>query len=73
MQNSARVRIGLKTLCTGIIFGKDYYDERLSYKHDSVKIDWLKDFLENTDEVVAIYYQYNVELENLKELMKKIK
>lgn len=72
MQNSARVRIGLKTLCTGVIFGKDYYDERLSYKHDSVKIDWLKDFLENTDEVVAIYYQYNVELENLKELMKKL-
>ena len=72
MQNSARIRLGLKTLCTGIIFGQDYYNERISYEHDTVKIDWLKEFLENTNEVVAIYYQYNVELENLKKLIKDI-
>jgi SNF2 family DNA or RNA helicase len=72
IKNMARKRLALKTICTGTIIGKDYYDESLVYKDNSIKIDWLEDFLQDTNEVVAIYYQYNVELEQLETLMKKL-
>lgn len=72
MQNSSRKRIGLKTLCTGNITGMDYYNERYVYEDNTLKIDWLREFLEDTNKVIAIYYNYNVELEALEKLMKKL-
>lgn len=70
--NVSRRLVGLRTLCTGTIVGMDFYGEHKSYKDNTNKIDWLRDFLKDTDEVVAIYYQYNIELESLKELMNEL-
>jgi len=68
-----RKRLAQKTITTGTVMGMDYYNEKLTYQDNTVKEDWLKDFLSDTNEVVAVYYQYNVELERLEKLMKKLK
>jgi SNF2 family DNA or RNA helicase len=73
LSNSARKRVGLKTLTTGTVKGMDLYGEDYTYDDNDNKEKWLKDFLEDTSETVAIYYQYNVELDRLKKLMKKLK
>ena len=67
--NSARKRVALKTLTSGTIYGQDMTGNHYQYVDNTSKIDWLKDFLTDTDEVVTIFYQYNVELEALKKLM----
>jgi len=72
LKNGARKRIAIKTICTGVICGLDYYKDKIKYESNTSKIDWLEDFLNDTNEVVAIYYQYNVELEQLEKLMKKL-
>lgn len=72
LDNVARKRIGLKTLCTGTIMGFNGWDERLQYDDNKNKIEWLEDFLSGTDETVVVYYQYNVELDKLKKLMDKL-
>ena len=72
LSNSARKRIALKTLTTGTIMGKDFYGEDFTYDDNTIKLDWLSDFLQDTNETVAIYYQYNVELASLEKLMKKL-
>lgn len=72
LNNSARRRIAVKTLTTGTIIGKDLYDKDCIYTDNTIKLDWLEDFLNDTKETVAIYYQYNVELASLKALMKKL-
>jgi SNF2 family DNA or RNA helicase len=72
IKNAARKRIATKTICTGVIKGKDYYDCDITKYDNDFKISWLDDFLQDTNEVVAIYYQYNVELEQLETLMKKL-
>ena len=73
LNNSPRNRIGLKTLTTGTIMGRDFYGEKYTYEDNTNKIDWIKDFLKDTDETVCIYYQYNVELYALEALMKSLK
>lgn len=70
--NVARKRVALKTIATGSITGLDMFDNRYTYEDNTNKLDWLKDFLLDTDEIVSIFYQYNVELESLKKLMDKI-
>ena len=50
-------RMGLKQLCSGFI--KDIH-----VHHN--KMDWLKDFLDNYDERVVIFYNFNMELEDIK-------
>jgi SNF2 family DNA or RNA helicase len=71
--NSMRKRIALKTLTSGTIYGQDMNNNHYSYVDNTSKIDWLEDFLSDTDEVVTIFYQYNVELEALKQLLAKLK
>lgn len=71
--NTMRKRIALKTITSGTIYGQDMFNTHFAYNDNSSKIDWLEDFLSDTDEVVTIFYQYNVELEALKELMAKLK
>jgi SNF2 family DNA or RNA helicase len=73
LKNMSRLRIGLKTLCTGVIMGMDNYNEHYAYVDNTEKIDWLEDFIQDTDETVAIYYNYDVEFNTLEKLMKKLK
>ena len=72
LDNSARKRIGLKTLTGGRIMGMDSFNERFFYDDNTNKIDWLRDFLEDTDETVTIFYQYNVEKDLILELLHSI-
>lgn len=72
LNNISRKRVALKTLSTGTIIGYDLYGDYRKYQDNTYKLDWLSDFLESTNEVVAIFYQYNVELEALEALMKKL-
>lgn len=66
--NVSQKRVALKTLLTGTISGKDMFDNRYQYVDNTTKIDWLKDFLQDTQDVVAVFYQYNVERDKLIEL-----
>jgi hypothetical protein len=69
LDNSARKRVGLKTLSGGRITGMDSFNQRFFYDDNTNKIDWLREFLEDTDEVVTIFYQYNVEKDLIVELL----
>ena len=71
--NTMRKRIALKTITSGVIYGQDMFNNHFAYQDNSSKIDWLEEFLKDTNEIVTIFYQYNVELEALKELMAKLK
>jgi SNF2 family DNA or RNA helicase len=70
--NSMRKRIALKTLTSGNIYGQDMEGTHYSYEDNTSKLDWLEDFLSDTNEVVTIFYQYNVEMEALKKLLAKL-
>lgn len=72
LDNSARKRIGLKTLTGGRIIGMNEFGERFHFDDNTKKIDWLKEFLEDTDETVTIFYQYNVEKDLILELLHSI-
>ena len=72
LDNVARKRIALKTLTSGTIFGYNEFKHKYSYEDNTNKLDWLEEFLSNTDETVVIYYQYNSELYDLKKLMEKM-
>lgn len=72
LDNSARKRIGLKTLTSGRIMGMNEFNERFYYDDNKSKIQWLEEFLFDTREVVTIFYQYNVEKELIEELLKKM-
>lgn len=73
IDNVASKRVSMKQLTTGRISGTNMFDERFTYDDNTNKIDWLQEFLEDTDETVAIFYQYNItELGLLKDLMEKI-
>ena len=71
--NVSAFRIGKKTLISGAITGTNEYGDRCIYKDNTNKADWLEEFLSNTDDKVAILYNYNVELDVIKELCDKIK
>lgn len=72
LDNVSRKRIALKTLTSGTIFGYNEFKHKYSYEDNTNKMDWLEEFLSNTDETVVIYYQYNSELYDLKKLMEKM-
>ena len=71
--NNMRKRVALKTITSGVIYGQDVMSKHYSYIDNTSKIDWLEDFIKDTNEVITIFYQYNVELETLKALMTKLK
>jgi SNF2 family DNA or RNA helicase len=71
--NTSRKRVSLKTLTSGTIYGQDMEGSHHQYLDNTSKMDWLEDFLSDTNEVVTIFYQYNVELEALKSLLAKLK
>lgn len=72
LDNVSRKRIALKTLTSGTISGYDEFRTKYYFEDNTNKIDWLEEFLSNTDETVVIYYQYNSELADLKKLMNKL-
>lgn len=72
LNNTMRKRIAMKTLTTGNIYGHDSMNNHFVYEDNTYKLSWLEDFLSDTDEIVSIFYQYNVELEALKKLLDKL-
>lgn len=73
LQSLPAMRIAKKTLTSGIVLGYDVYGERLEYQDNTVKKDWVKEFLSDTDEVVIIFYKYNVELKQLEDVCNELK
>ena len=59
--NVSAFRIGKKTLISGRVTGTNEYGDRFIYDDNTNKADWLEEFLSNTDDVVSILYNYNVE------------
>lgn len=70
--NVSRKRIGLKTLTGGKISGLNEFGDRFTYEDNNKKIEWLKDFIKDTDEKLVIFYQYNVEKDLILELLDKL-
>ena len=59
--NVSAFRIGKKTLISGCVTGTDEYGNKYKYGDNTNKADWLEEFLSNTDDVVSVLYNYNVE------------
>lgn len=57
-------RMGLRQMCSGFI--KDIPI------HNNKKV-WLKDFLDNCDDRVVVFYNFNMELEQIKEVCNELK
>jgi hypothetical protein len=72
LTNSSRSRIAKKTFTTGTILGHDMMGNTFKCKDNNVKLDWLEDFIIGTDEVVSVFYTYNVELDSLVQLAEKL-
>ena len=66
------MRLAKKTLTSGVVLGRTKYNESKKYVDNTVKRDWVKEFLLNTDETIVIFYKYNVELEQLEEVCNEL-
>lgn len=73
LESLTAMRIAKKTLTSGVISGYDKFGQALKYDDNSIKRDWVKGFLEDTDEVIVIFYKYNVELHQLEQVCKDLK
>lgn len=71
--NPSRMRIAERTMTTGTVMGQDMYGERLTYDDNKLKMTWLEEFVKDQGKPILIYYQYNVELDNLEAMAKKLK
>lgn len=72
IDNISARRIAKKTICTGVLSGHDRFGAQLTYDDNTIKREWLEEFLSNTDEVVMIVYKYNVERDALIQLCKDL-
>lgn len=70
--NVSAMRVGKKSLISGTITGTNEYGDRFIYDDNTEKIEWLEEFLSNTDEVVSILYCYNVEKDLLIKMCNKL-
>ena len=70
--NVSAFRIGKKTLISGKITGTGEYKDRYVYDDNSNKADWLEEFLSNTNDVVSVLYNYNVEKDKIIDVCKKL-
>ena len=70
-------RIGLKSLCSGTLMGNALVDEsgnlKRLYQLNDYKRKWVKEFLENFNERVVIFYMYDHQREQLYDMITKIK
>ena len=71
--NVSAFRIGKKTLISGVVSGTDEYGVRHLYEDNTLKIDWLEEFLSNTDDIVSILYNFNVEKDLIIKVCEKLK
>lgn len=72
LESLSAMRIAKKTLTSGRVIGYDKFHNPLVYTDNSIKKDWVEDFLKNTDECIIIFYKYNVEREQLKEVCENL-
>lgn len=72
MTTLSTTRIVRKTITGGRIHGADEFKEPVYLDDNKHKIEWLTEFLSNTDETVVVFYKYNVELELLTEMAHKL-
>lgn len=72
INNSARSRIMKKTLTTGRVQGYDMMRRSKEYVDNTIKLDWLRDFVKDADSPVIVLYNYNVELKSLIEFAKSL-
>lgn len=70
--NISKKRVGLKSMTGGKIIGYDLYGTHFEYEDNTIKIDWLEEFLEGTDQPVIIFYQYNAELYMIERVLNKL-
>ena len=67
LDNNMSFRIALQTLTSGRINAQN-----IVYDDNTFKIDWLKEFIHNNkNEKLLVFYNFNVELEILKEMLEK--
>ena len=71
--NVSAFRIGKKTLISGCVTGTDEYGNKYKYGDNTNKADWLEEFLSNTDDVVSVLYNYNVEKDIIINVCEKLK
>ena len=70
--NVSAFRIGKKTLISGCVTGTDEYGNKYKYGDNTNKADWLEEFLSNTDDVVSVLYNYNVEKDIIINICEKL-
>lgn len=70
--NVSAFRIGKKTLISGCVTGTDEYGNRYKYGDNTNKADWLEEFLSNTDDIVSVLYNYNVEKDIIISICEKL-
>lgn len=73
LESLSAMRIAKKTLTSGIAIGYDVYGQPLQYDDNDIKRKWVKEFLQDTDETIIIFYKYNIELKQLEEVCKELK
>lgn len=70
-------RLGLKSLCSGTIMGNALVDVNgdlhREYQLNTYKLDWIKDFLENFNERVVIFYMFDHQRDQLYDMITKLK
>ena len=72
LDNTSARRIAKKTMCTGVLSGHDRFNSKLIYEDNTIKKEWLQEFLEGTDECVLVVYKYNVERDALVQLCQEL-
>lgn len=72
LESLSAMRMAKKTLTSGIVTGYDKFKHPLEYVDNTEKRDWVKGFLEDTDETIIIFYKYNIELRQLEEVCKEL-
>lgn len=70
--NLSQKRIALKTLLGGCITGYNAFGVQYNYNDNKNKVDWLREFIEDTNERIVIFYRYNVEKKMLESLLTEL-
>lgn len=71
--NPPSLRYGLKSLTGGVVAGRDRLREVKMYQDNTNKVDYIEQFLNDTDENLMIVYNYNPELKAIVDKLDKMK
>lgn len=79
VSNRSEIENYLKGVGNSIVEEHKYLDNPGAYRYglrsllnSDYKLEWIRDFLDGYDKRVVIFYNYNVELDSLKNLLEKI-